>query len=233
MTEFEYACFVSYRNSRDINGLISTFARELSNALEKYLDAYLPFDISRKENPAMVFFDENVIQTGNFLPFVLGQGLSKSVCWITILIPNYLGGSLWCASELYGMLYLQRERERLLQINPSEHSFILPIWFKGDISGLPSIFESPIVMKDFAKFTLSKRNIYADDDFIPYIESLATIIAAKQKVLVDKCQANNIDLLDTHKAFALRDVNIVDEKEEIKAFVESIRPSKPQAFPTT
>ena len=51
MTHFGYACFVSYRNSREEDGLISAFARELANALEKYLDGYLYEDISQSQNP--------------------------------------------------------------------------------------------------------------------------------------------------------------------------------------
>jgi hypothetical protein len=204
MTEFQYACFVSYRNSRQIDGIISSFARELSNALEKYLDAYLHYDISRKENKDMVFFDERIIKTGDFLPHVLGQGLCKSACWISILIPNYLGGSLWCASELHGMLHLQGERAKILQINAHEHRFILPILLRGDASDLPSVFRSQIFATALPKFTLAKKNIYESEEFIPFIEDLAETIAKKHKLLVDKCTENKIDLLETHKDPKLR-----------------------------
>jgi hypothetical protein len=231
MSKFEYACFVSYRNSRQIDGLISTFARELRNALEKYLDAYLYEDISKIENPDMVFLDENIIETGDFLPKELGQGLSKSICWICIFTRSYLGGSLWCASELHGMVHLQGKREELLQFTKDEHRFILPILLRGDSSDLPNILSNHIFTDKFKKFTLASKNIYENEGFVDHIDAMAALIAQKQKILIEKCAENKIDLLDIHKDFVLKDVYKPNEKAEIETFVNSLKSPKAPAFP--
>lgn len=88
-------------------------------------------------------------------------------------------------------------------------------------------------MSKSQKFTLASKNIYQDDYFTQYIEELASIIANKQKVLLEKCRENNVNLLDVHKAFALKDVNSVNEKAEVVAFIEKVKAPKPMAFPTT
>jgi len=116
MNQFEYACFISYRNSRHIEGLISNFARELAIALEQYLDAHLIEDIGKTDNDHTVFLDSRIIKYGDFLPATLGQSLSKSLCWIVVFTPNYLSGSLWCASELCTMLVLEKERFQRLNL---------------------------------------------------------------------------------------------------------------------
>ena len=231
MTHFGYACFVSYRNSREEDGLISAFARELANALEKYLDAYLYEDISRIENQHMVFLDEKIIETGDFLPTELGQGLCKSICWIAVFTRNYLGGSLWCASELHGMIALQENRETLLNLKKPEHRFILPILLRGQSSDLPEVFGNHIFTDKFKKFNLASKNIYEHEGFIPHIEDLAALIAEKQKLILEKCRENTVDLLHVLKDFVLKDINNPIEKAEIAAFIDSIKSPKAPAFP--
>ena len=231
MTQFEYACFISYRNSYRNDGVISSFARELSDAISRYFERHQYYDISRAENDHIIFLDENVIKVNGFLPRDLGQGLSKSICWIIIFTPSYLQGSLWCASELHGMLALQENRERLLQFGQNEHRFILPILFGGDTSDLPDILRSHILTDKFKKFTLLTKNIAEHPDFIPYIEEIVLAIAKKQKILVEKCRENTIDLLHVHKDFVLKDINNPIEKAEIAAFIDSIKSPKAPAFP--
>lgn len=224
MTKFEYACFISYRNSRHIEGLLSEFSRQLCDALERTLDTYLYDDISRDDHPDMVFLDENVIKTGDFISPLMGKALCKSICWLVIFTRNYLGGSLWCASELQGMFHLEEKRFQSLGLANPDFSFIVPILFKGDENDMPDEIKRRAFEKDFKRFTLAVKDITQHPEFVEAVELLADKIAKVQRAVLD-CNVNICG--DCHN-FILHDVNQVASKQEVALFVQQI---KKQAAP--
>lgn len=219
MTKFEYACFISYRNSRDPEGLLSAFSRQLCDALERTLDTYLYEDISRDEYRGMVFLDENVITTGDFIAPVMGKALCKSVCWLVVFTRNYLGGSMWCASELCGMFHLEEKRFISLGVNNPDFSFIIPILFKGEVSDMPDEIKRRAFEKDFKRFTLAVKDITQHPEFVESVELLADKIAKIQRTVLD-CNVNICS--DCHQ-FTLHDVNNLAGIEEVTKFVERVK----------
>jgi len=221
MTKFEYACFISYRNSRLTDGLISSFARELAFALEQYLDAHLIDDIQKNDNNYMVFLDKHVIKSGDFLPNLLGQGLCKSMCWIIVYTPNYLRGALWCASELNTMLRLQEERIKRLSVGKQSKPFIIPIMLRGSQEDVPTGLRNYIANQDFRKYLLSHTNIGRHELWAPIIDELASIIAERQR-LIRKHEEKRVNLCENCNDCAVVDVTVEDGYKEIESFLQSM-----------
>ncbi len=220
MTSFEYACFISYRNSRKReDGLLSVFAKQLSDALERTLDTHLYEDIARQDNDYMVFLDDNIIETGDFMAKTMGDALCKSICSIVLFTRNYLGGSFWCASELHGMLKVERHRLDTMQVKPAEMGFILPILFKRDIKDMPKALRQRAFEKDFTKFTLAVKDITEHEEFVEIIEALAEKIAAIQAAILEK----NTDICGHCMDFSLHDVETDEGRSEIIQFVADLR----------
>lgn len=222
MTTFEYALFVSYRHSRqEQNGLLSAFARELTDALERIIDTHLYEDIGRERNSHQVFLDEKVIQGGNWISKDISEGLHRSVCWAFLFTRNYLGGSLYCASELKGMVDLQQKRRRLIggDINSS---LIIPVLLRGNVTDMPPALQGIAVKADFSRFTLAVKNIAEHPDFVTKIEELAEWIAQRQKEQCDKSKALGVNLSEGYQNFSIEDVNTEAGKNNVAQFIKSL-----------
>jgi TIR domain len=224
MTIFEYACFVSYRNSRKVDGLISSFALELTHALEQYLDAHLVDDISQYDNEHLVFLDRRILDEGDFLPPALGQGLAKSLCWIVVFTPNYLGGALWCASELHTMLELETARFSQLELNHSNKSFVIPLVLRGKDADIPKRLRTLVFSQDFRKFLLSDQNIGSITSWAEKVDELASYIAERQRLIKDN-NKKGVDLCADWEQCSLIDVTTPKGIATIKSFIESINSS--------
>lgn len=223
MTNFEYALFVSYRNSRlKENGLLSTFARELTDALERILDPYLYEDIGRSRNNHMVFLDEKIIAGGDWIVKEVSEGLCRSVCWVLVFTRNYLSGSLFCASELKGMTELQKERKKRMG-NSLDQSLIIPVLFRGDLNDMPKSLQGIAVKSDFRRFTLAVKNLAEQPEFVEHIENLAELIAQRQKEQCDKSRAFQVDLCGNHEDFRIEDVYTEAGKQNVAAFITQIK----------
>lgn len=222
MTTFEYALFVSYRHSRqEQNGLVSAFARELTDALERIIDTYLFEDIGRERNTHQVFLDEKVIPGGNWIIREISEGLYRSVCWVFIFTRNYLGGSLYCASELKGMTDIQRHRRNAL--GPGfQTNLIIPVLLRGDVGDMPPALQGIAVKSDFRRFSLAAKNIAEHPDFVTQIEELAEWIAQRQKEQCDKSKNLQVNLCKDHQAFSIEDVNTAAGKNNVTEFIQSL-----------
>lgn len=228
MTTFEYALFVSYRHSRqEQNGLVSTFARELAEALERNIDTYLFEDIGRERNTSQIFLDEQVIPGGNWIIREISEGLYRSVCWVFIFTRHYLRGSLYCASELKGMVDIQKLRKELLG-NEFNDNLIIPVLLRGDVGDMPAALQGIAVKSDFRKFSLAAKNIAELPEFVPKIEELAEWIAQRQKEQCDKSKELQVNLCTNHQAFTIEDVNTEAGRNNVTEFIQSLNS---QRFP--
>jgi hypothetical protein len=230
MTEFEYAGFVSYRNSRKKDGILSTFARQFTKILSDEVVHVLHYDLSEGDNENVVFFDEEIIGNTDSLPHKLGQGLCKSVCWIVLFTRDYLrGSSLWCASELHAMMVLQRQREAVLNLNHDEHRFIMPLLLRGNTKDMPHLLKNHIFTEKFERYGLHNSQIKDDPEFYDCIRELAEVIATKHKLLVEKCEEHGVNLIDLNSTFTIKHTSIAEERVEIEEFIRSLQPTKPKA----
>lgn len=222
MTTFEYAAFISYRNSRQRdNGLLSTFARELAIALGRVVDAYLYEDIGQTRNSPLVFLDENIIKSGDWIVPEISEGLFRSVCWIVLYSRNYLGGSLFCASELKGMIELSKSRSTTL--GNLKNNLIIPVLFRGDDSDMPQALKRIAYNADFRRFSLASKNIAELDEFTQQIEDIAELIAQRQKEQCEKSRSIPIDLCQDYHQFRVEDVSTKIGKRRVAKFINQLK----------
>ncbi len=231
---FEYATFISYRNSRSRkNGLLDTFARELA-ALERCVDAHLFEDISKNDNQHQVFLDKEIITSGDWICDEIAKGINKSVCWIIVFTRSYLGGSYFCASELCGMLNVYEHRKQRLEA-PELTNLVIPLLFRGEIGDLPSHLQGMAVDNSFMYYNLATGNLAENPEFAQKVEDLAMKIASLQKIQMDLQVQHNINLANGVTTFQIHDVYKEEGKQQIKNFITQLRdgraPNVP-AFPT-
>lgn len=223
MTNFEYAVFISYRNSRfKENGLLSYFARQLNEALERIIDAYLYEDIGRENNNFMVFLDEKIIQGGDWIVREVSEGLCKSVCWVLVFTRNYLGGSLFCASELKGMIELQNHRKRQMN-NALGESLIIPVLIRGDWGDMPNALKGIAMKSDFRRFTLAVKNLAEQPEFTEQLEFLADWIAQRQQTQCIKSSELGVDLCGNYATFRIEDVYTETGRQNVENFIKDLK----------
>lgn len=225
MSSFEYACFVSYRNSREVQGRLNTFTRALVEEIKYSIEAYLEDSTIQDASGRFIFLDQDVFQNYDFDPVELGRGVCKSICWVVLCTRNYFGGSLWCASELEGMLRL--EKIRLGQIEQSanpDFGFTIPVLITGDDSNLPrELRKRDRHLLDFRRFFL-RKNFTNDDDFADLLTKLLDNIGRVQSAVL----AKNTDICTHCDGFKLIDVRNEEGQTEISSFItEIIRPPQP------
>jgi hypothetical protein len=159
MTPLEYACFISYRNSREVLRPLNDFAAALKNEIADVVEYYLENSDIQDTNGRIVFLDQEVFHNFEFDAIRLGQGLCKSIVWIVLYTRNYFSGSLWCASELEGMMRLEKERLACIgqSANP-DFGFISPIRLTGDEAEMPpALRKYKRHLLDFSSFFLRKN----------------------------------------------------------------------------
>lgn len=224
MVPLEYACFISYRNSREVKGRLNDFAAALKTEIANAVDAYLPDSSIQDEGGRIVFLDRDIFSNFDFNPQQLGQGLCKSIVWIVLYTRNYLSGSLWCASELHGMMKLEAERlECIEQIGNPDFGFIAPILLTGDETEMPAALRKhKRHFLDFSGFFL-RKNFTEDDDFADKLRVLLDNIGRVQQVVLDR----NADICAGCNSFALVDVTEDEGKAKIEDFVEHLKAKQP------
>lgn len=224
MVPLEYACFISYRNSREVKGRLNDFAAALKTEIANAVDAYLPDSSIQDAEGQIVFLDRDVFNNFAFDPQQLGQGLCKSIVWVVLYTRNYLSGSLWCASELHGMMKLEEDRLACIeQSNNPDFGFIAPIRLTGDEAEMPEALRKyKRHLLDFSGFFL-RKNFTEDDDFADKLRTLLDNIGRVQQVVLDK----DADICAGCNSFALVDVTQEEGKADIEAFVENLKAKRP------
>lgn len=220
----EYACFISYRNSRQGHGRLNEFAEALRIEITKAVDAYLPDSSIQDADGHNVFLDQVIFKDFAFNAEQLGHGLCKSIVWIVLYSRNYLSGSLWCASELDGIVRL--EQARLASTGQSENpdfGFIVPILLASDEAELPPVLrKNKRHLLDFNDFFL-RPNFTQADDFIDKLRTLLDNIGRVQQVILDK----DADICASCNDFAIEDVTQEGGRERIQEFVKELKAKRP------
>lgn len=224
MVPLEYACFISYRNSREVKGRLNDFAATLKTEIANAVDAYLPDSSIQDAEGRIAFLDQDVFNNFAFDSARLGQGLCTSIVWIVLYTRNYLGGSLWCASELEGMMRLEKERLACIgqSANP-DFGFIAPIRLTGDEAEMPpALRKYKRHLLDFSSFFL-RKNFTEDNDFRDKLRVLLDNIGRVQQVVLDR----NADICAGCNSFVLVDVTEDEGKAIIETFVENLKAKQP------
>lgn len=224
MTKFEYVCFVSYRNSQQNEGRLNTFAKKLTDEIALSFEAFLRESNVCDPNGHSVFLDQQIFTNYDFDPVRLGAGLCKSICWLVLFSRNYLGGSLWCASELDGMLRLEQARLQNLTLdgNP-DLGFVVPVLLTGDPENLPpNLANRKRHFVDLRKFFL-RPSFATDSDFTDLLTEMLDRIGRVQEVVL----AKNLDICSDCGTFRLLDVRDLVGKQEIENFLKTLVPPQP------
>lgn len=224
MTKFEYVCFVSYRNSQQNEGRLNTFAKKLTEEIALSFEAFLPDSSVRDANGHAVFLDQHIFNNYDFEPVRLGHGLCKSICWLVLFSRNYLGGSLWCASELVGMLQLEEKRLQNLNLegNP-DFGFVVPVLLAGDPTNLPpELAARKRHVVDLRKFFL-RPSFATDNDFVDLLTGMLDRIGRVHEVVLGE----NVNLCSDCGNFQLSDVGQLPGKQEIENFLKTLVPPQP------
>jgi hypothetical protein len=114
---YKHNVFLSYKNHDVTNFWVTKFVEKLSYWLTQELGG----------DPALVFFDKDIIETGEQWPQRLKDGIKTSKCLVGIWTPEYFR-SKWCLSEWRSF----EERERILReegIQQLTHPLIRPLRF--------------------------------------------------------------------------------------------------------
>ncbi|MBL7795270.1 MAG: toll/interleukin-1 receptor domain-containing protein [Saprospiraceae bacterium] len=178
----------------------------------------------RDANGHCIFLDQHIFSNYDFDPVELGQGLCKSICWLVLFSRNYLSGSLWCASELDGMLRLEEKRLQNLGLNRNlDLGFVVPVLLAGDPENLPpSLANRKHHLVDLKKFFL-RPSFATDNDFADLLTDMLDKIGRVQEVVLSK----KLDICSDCGTFRLSDVGQIDGRMEIENFVKSLVPPQP------
>ena len=228
--EFKYDCFISYRNGKQTDDLLNSFAEELHDALESEFAAYV-------DGKPEFFYDKLCLEEGMFIVNEIKRALRNSIFMLLIYTPNYLGGSLYCASELYYMLEVEKKRlEKLSEKGVADVSMIIPIILRGEVDDLPEILtrNGRLVNEDFAKFALHQvtgRKLKETEEYGEVIRKFVRNVfySCHEKV---RSALNEHDDDDLHGSIRFLDPNNSDDYEVLKAFVKSRTIKSSSNFPS-
>jgi len=119
---FEYACFMSYRQTR--TGEVPPLVQKLFENLSEEIT-----DFWEKE----IFLDRERLRAGDRYNEILACKLCKSVCMIAVYTPVYFHEQhTYCAREYYAMQQLEKTRLQGLPKSEQEKGLIIPIVLKGE-----------------------------------------------------------------------------------------------------
>jgi hypothetical protein len=223
--KFKHACFISYRNGKKVNDqpfddLLNSFARQIYDALESELKAYL-------DHKNLVFLDFKILEPGSILIPIISDHLSQSLCFIIIYTPNYFSKEkLFCASEFMGISELEEYRlTKLVNFNFTK-SLKYIIILRGK-EHLPQELKG-VINSDFTAFTLGMREIKRHSMFNSKIREIAASIYDLNREIEEKCQDKDLSLRD----FEIRDVDNPKDKFEIESYIEKLFNKEPEPYPT-
>ena len=159
---FKYCCFLSYRHG---DKTMATFASQIMDALKDELSMLLD-----DYNALPIFKDDRSIEVGDKIDPAIAQALCQSVCMLLIYTPNYLSEEKpYCASELEGMIRLEKERITKLTGANEKTGFLITVILRGDQKELPQLLKDR-QNEDFSAFALHTSEIRRNKKFSPQIQ---------------------------------------------------------------
>ncbi len=205
---FKYCCFLSYRHG---DKTMATFASQIVDALADELSMLLD------DYPALpIFKDDRSIEVGDKVDPAIAQALCQSVCMLVIYTPNYLSEEKpYCASELEGMIRLEKERIAKLVGVDEKTGFLITVILRGDRGELPQLLKER-QNEDFSAFALHTSEIRRNKKFSPQIQQIAKKIKSHCS-LFDKKQ----DWCGGCKDFKL--LNIKSQRDQLATFLEKVK----------
>ena len=233
MSSFKHACFISYRNGTqpdDLNthNLLTTFAKQLKQALQNELDAYMPYDEMNH-----IFLDVDDLKPGEFIHSKISRELCQSICMIVVYTRSYFSrDKLFCASELIGMLEKEKERCQQLGIQNPQQGCIITVLLRGRTEEIPTTL-SQRVWHNFDKFSLSQTEIQKNPNFEQKVREIAEYIADHCEVLMERSQEQGLDLCENCLSFEIPDITEPTGKKQVSDYVASITQRQKPNFPLT
>jgi hypothetical protein len=169
-----YSCFISYCHGQ--NELTKSFVKQLTSALESYLEPYL-------DEP--VYIDEKRLSPGYNYNEALAEAICNSICMIVIYSPKYERHP-YCLREFEGMKEIEANRRQLIgKTFPNTKGMIIPIIFRGKPEDLPPSIKDCKHYCDFSRFTTASSEISKNPEYTAEIEKIAQLIYEHYKMIHD------------------------------------------------
>jgi hypothetical protein len=164
-----FGCFVSYCHSTE--EVTRRFVNELVEALASSVDPYI--DVPK--DGALVYHDEKRLRPGYKFNVALAEAICQSLCMIAVFVPKYLDHD-YCRRELEAMRQVEAERRKLLGKAASQHSYVIPVVFRGALDDLPPALKGHVHCCDFSGFTTAAPRLAVQPDAMGQIERIAQYV---------------------------------------------------------